>query len=80
MKPVKVKLIGQPFKQATCVFDDNSIEPKPKQLVHRKLAAAVFQRNNDAIDPRLRSREPFECGVEGLLPFSLIGPIASITR
>ena len=80
MKSIQMQLAGQPLKQASRIFDHDSIESQLEQFIDGKLAASVFKRNDDSIDRRLRPGKSLKGSVECLLALCLVGQHAVPTH
>ena len=68
-----MQLAGQPLQQASCLFDHDSVESQLEQFVHRKLTAAIFECDDDAIDSRLRPGKSLQGSIERLFALVLVG-------
>ena len=65
--------VGQPLQQASGLFDHHSVESKLQQFIHRKLSPAIFECNDDTVDPWLRPPESLQGRIECLFALVLIG-------
>src|ERR1700756_842060 len=76
MQSIQMQLTGEPLQKASRLFNHHSVESQFEQFVDRKLAAPVFESDNDPVDPCLWPGKSLQGGIERLFALVLIGQYA----